>query len=158
MLNDLGKVIKSHDGKKERLVSNNAIQMFSSQDLSGTKDLPEWTEDWFNSDNLPDCGLNLTYPDFDKIEWKSDTQSGLELVEINITDILDRFSLGGYNLDAWKYFNIRQELAKNSKENPFYYPEVTLGSDGKFHLGQGRHRLNVLHKIYGIKTLLVEVI
>jgi hypothetical protein len=134
----------------------NIIKMFSDQDCSEQKYTGGWVEDWKDVTSFPKCGLNLKYPEFDQIVWKKNFQTNSELVEINIRDVLDRFHNDGYKLNSWKYYNIRKELADNSKEFPFFYPEVNLGQDGKYHLGQGRHRLNVLFNIYGVTHIKAE--
>lgn len=132
--------------------------MFSSLDCSD-HDFHFWTFDWQSNENLPPCELGLTYPDFENIYWEELNPKYFRLVTIDIKDVLDRFHSGkeGYLLSPFKYYRIRQELANNAPDFVFYYPEVSLCDDGKYHLGQGRHRLNALMKIYGIEKIQVKM-
>ncbi|MFL9560605.1 hypothetical protein, partial [Acinetobacter baumannii] len=114
---------------------------------------------WENNDNLPRCDLGFEYPEFDKIVWEELKPEFYKLVEINIRDVLDRFQSGesGYLLSAFKYYQVRKELSLNSADIKFHYPWVRLGGDGKYHLVDGRHRLNALVKIYGIEKIKVKI-
>ena len=133
--------------------------MFSSLDCSDNS-YHFRVFDWQSNDNLPPCGLGLNYPDFENINWEKLNPECFRLVTIDIKEVLDRFKpydgVEGYLLSPWKYYRIRKELSLNSPQRVFYYPEVSI-ENGKYHLGQGRHRLNALMKIYGIEKILVKV-
>lgn len=137
-------------------IPENYKLMFSSQDCSDARVYGGWRVDWESADNIPKCGLNLNYPKFEEIVWKKTYQTNSILVDIDIREVLDSFRNRGYDLDAWKYYDGRLKLSKNSLENPFFYPEVNLNVNNKFELGQGRHRLNILLNVYGIKTIKAE--
>jgi len=139
-------------------VPTNYKLMFSSMDCSDD-DYHFWTFNWQSNENLPACGLSLQYPNFNEIVWETVNPEYFKLVTINIKGVLDRFHYGegGYLLSPFKYYRIRKELAMNSSETKFYFPEVSLGADGQYRLGQGRHRLNALLKIYGIEEAPVKL-
>lgn len=131
--------------------------MFSTFDCSDAKTYGGWRVNWEAAGNLPKCGLNLTYPKFEKIVWEKTYHNDSELVEVNIKEILDSFKAGGYDLDAWKYYQGRIKLAENSSKNPFHYPIVEIDGYNKYQLGEGRHRLNILRTVYGIETIKAEL-
>ena len=139
-------------------IPENYKLMFSSLDCSDD-DTHFWTYNWENNENLPPCALNFKYPEFEEIVWEDLDPECFKLITVDIKDVLDRFHNGeaGYLLSPFKYYRVRKELSNNSAELKFYYPEVRIGGDHKIHLGEGRHRLNALMKIYGLKEIKAKV-
>lgn len=134
--------------------------MFSSLDCSDMN-FHAWTFNWLDNRNLPPCGLNFNYPDFDKINWEVINPNYFKLVNINVRDVLDNYSddcpgdnNGGYTLSPFKYYRVREILAQNEK---IEYPEVITNGHGEYVVFDGRHRLNALLKIYGIESIKAKV-
>lgn len=130
--------------------------MFSSLDCSD-KEFHFWKFNWLANENLPPCELNIDYPNFEKINWEKLNPEDFQLVTINIKEILKKFedlkgseSNGAYYLSPHKYYNVRKLISENKKVQ---YPEVTKDYKGEYSLMDGRHRLNVLLKIYGVETI-----